>query len=575
MRFVTLVTIAYIAVSIMFSCSSVETQNHQHTAQLSCNLDVLQQSSGRFHAIVHLTKEIDDIAPFGGVGKVIKAMTSSQVHKRDVFILLPRYSFIEHGERFCQLDIYSGKQAEDGGSIYWLKRDGIHYLMIGAPKSCPDLWQIADSRDMYTIPKLCSSKGFHRGDRDLYFTFTAAYFMITHYKAMRTKIFNVVSFENDIFHIHSSHNAPFLSFIAPHLKKVLGEAKLVYTMHDYFDELKTSFSVKALLKYSEILLHKSLLRQDGKSRERQTQHSYLNQRSIKVLEMLIHADVITTVSEGMLIDLKALSPQFSVRLQDLRHIVRFAVTPNWINDDTLREARVKISETSPNFDKKQAKRDIIHMLGDVERDRVLKCVVLWMGRFDINKGIGFLFYIYERVCRDGCTLAIMGQHTSSIKNEKVLAKQLTLIRKSAYSISCPYILLDDLDTQKTIGSTVRAAADITIMTSAREAYGMVAAEALAYASIPVVPAVGGLVDFIKPYEEHTDDSNWNGILFKYHPDSRTFSTAINDALRKSFRLLQYLQNKPDIHFQVLKRLMASAPTSKQGELVYEAFLEQF
>ena len=188
--------------------------------------------------------------------------------------------------------------------------------------------------------------------------------------------------------------------------------KLVYTMHDYVDELKTSFSVKSFLKYSEMLLHKSSLRQDGKS---QTQHSYLNQRSIKSLEMLIHADVITTVSAGMLIDLKSLSPKVSDRLQDLQHNVGFAVIHNWISDDTLSEARARISETTPILDKKRAKHDIMHMLG--ERDGDLKCVVLWMGRFDINKGIGFLFYIYERVCSGGCTLAIMGQHTSSIKRE--------------------------------------------------------------------------------------------------------------------------------------------------------------
>ena len=73
-------------------------------------------------------------------------------------------------------------------------------------------------------------------------------------------------------------------------------------------------------------------------------------------------------------------------------------------------------------------------------------------------------------------------------------------------MSCPYIPLDDLDTQKKVGSTVRTAADITIMTSAHEAYGMVAAEALAYASIPVVPAVGGLVDIIKPMKPHEHGS---------------------------------------------------------------------
>ena len=144
MRFVTSASIVYIVLYIMFSSLSKQTQYHKHTAQLSCNLDVPKQSLGHSHAILHLTKEMDDIAPFGGVGKVIKGMTQSQIHKRDVFILLPRYSFIEHGERFCQLDIHFGQQTQDSGNIYWFRRDNIHYLLIGALKSCPHLWQIAD-----------------------------------------------------------------------------------------------------------------------------------------------------------------------------------------------------------------------------------------------------------------------------------------------------------------------------------------------------------------------------------------------------------------------------------------------
>jgi glycogen synthase len=58
------------------------------------------------------------------------------------------------------------------------------------------------------------------------------------------------------------------------------------------------------------------------------------------------------------------------------------------------------------------------------------------------------------------------------------------------------VLIDDAATQERYGPLVRAAADVVLVPSKTEAFGLVAAEGLAFGALVVTTGVGGLRDFL-------------------------------------------------------------------------------
>ena len=104
--------------------------------------------------------------------------------------------------------------------------------------------------------------------------------------------------------------------------------------------------------------------------------------------------------------------------------------------------------------------------------------------------------------------------------------------------------------------------------SAQEAYGLVAAESLAYGSIPIVSEVGDLVDVISPYptilssRKHGARDAWTGFsfpLFNYpEPKDDLSGRAVSTVIQKAVRVLKD-ERQSGRSQDLIRRLIRSAP----------------
>ena len=534
----------------------------QRSVSILCNLGGARLDLRHKTAIFHITKEIDGIAPFGGVGKVIHELVRSQRSKREIVVVLPKYGFLR-GVEISQISIRHNNEVS--GDVFYVKVENIHYVLIGPPSTCPPLWQSLEPNNMYTIPKKCSRAGFSREDRDLYFTFMAAYFMLNLNENVQYT--TTPSSHHAIVHVHSSHNAPFLAFYKSGAVARLKNTKLMYTMHDYVDELRATYTQRAIFRYFEALattVYSSNCTRTG-CLDKLTFHL----GRVSVYDILKHADVITAVSYGMITDMKSLSPTFSNWLRTAGK--NLTVINNWVSDVLLSDARSRITMLEPSSGKLQAKSELAEIVGRIDFESSV-CVVSWLGRFDSNKGVNMLHTVYKTACSNRCMMIVMGQHTSDAKDEKIFERQLHLIRKSSYSRTCPFLLIDSPELQRKVGLLVRAASDVTMITSVREAFGLVAAESLAFASIPIAPAVGGLVDIIKPYGGF--DLGWNGFLYRHTGSPQVLSVRATFTLNKCLALLRELKRTQRTHNDILRRLITTAPISAMSKPLYDGLVER-
>jgi len=105
---------------------------------------------------------------------------------------------------------------------------------------------------------------------------------------------------------------------------------------------------------------------------------------------------------------------------------------------------------------------------------------------------------------------------------------------------------------------IRVATDITIVPSYSEGFGLVAAEALAFGSIPVVSEVGGLPDIIRPLKE-TDDGIWTGLQFPmFDKGEEETSLSLSVSLSKAVDFFNNAQSANSLD-ALQRRIIRSTP----------------
>ena len=541
------------------------------TKSFSCTTELQQLCSSTTPKIFHVTKETEVLAPYGGVSRVVHELATTQFDRFDVFVVLPKYGFINRTRVLCQLSLPLRGSQKLEATVHVTTINMINYIMIGAPSSCPELWSSTLSERMYTVPSVCRLRGFDRQARDLYFSLAAA--------ALLQRVFPLVDGVTNaktseharfLIHVHSSHNAPFVYFakksrLAPWGKHV----RVIYTLHDYDGEMKTRFKSTEILSTADFLTEYGDVQTNAVDCLRKQQTRFLAKRYLHAFELIMCADVITAVSHGMLTYLKTQEQATDVLIREYVETGRVQVIPNWVSSSTWSDAIVAIDPHDPVKSKMRAKELFFAQLLMTARNTTESCVILWIGRFDSNKGIQSLSTVYSATCQNRCILTIMGYHTSDTKDKRVLQRQITDIRRSRYAVECPMVLLDDPAMQDNFGLLARAAADAVIITSVQEAYGLVAAESLAFASVPIVPSVGGLVDFVCSHRKSTHVCNWTGIVYDRSANDEIMSKEIQYAISHCLELLDAAQARMNAYTELLQRLQESTPTRAKGRQAYD------
>jgi starch synthase len=143
-------------------------------------------------------------------------------------------------------------------------------------------------------------------------------------------------------------------------------------------------------------------------------------------------------------------------------------------------------------------------------------LVGWTSRLTEQKGIELIIEIIEPLLRMDIQMVILGEGTK---------KYTDFFTKISKHHPKKIAAIMDFDNQKE--TMVLAGADIFLLPSRFEPCGLAQLKSLRYGAIPVVHAVGGLVDTISDYNPRT--GRGNGFVFKKY-DSRDLLIAITRAI---------------------------------------------
>jgi len=165
----------------------------------------------------------------------------------------------------------------------------------------------------------------------------------------------------------------------------------------------------------------------------------------------------------------------------------------------------------------------------------------FIGRLDYQKGVDLICDNYEWLMSQGVQLVLLGSGRDDLEG-----------------------MLRDMEQRNNdkcrswVGFSVRTAhritagADLLLMPSRFEPCGLNQLYAMAYGTVPVVHAVGGLRDTVQPFNPY--DNSGTGWTFEW-ADSSAFQRAISDALytyrdhRESFHGLQVRGMEQDLSWQ--------------------------
>ena len=518
--------------------------------------------------LFHVTKESAPVSAFGGVATVVGDLSFGQSSNRrnEVVVILPRYGFIENHRVVRRFQfILQGEFVK--GEISILERDNVTYVLVSAPSTCESLWLVQSAQHAYDIPRVCSKNGFGKQDRDLYFGLVSAQVVGNCHQV--SSLWDSCDVEADrVVLIHSAHNVP----TALHLQSIPRNShiKIVYVIHDYNNEPYVSYSTKKLAPYvsmDELSWTEFLTKRcprSGPFLRRVT--SFRTPDSIHASQLAACASVVVLVSKGMLKNLLSSSVHTEYLIRTYTQLRQLVVINNWVSTSVWTDARVRVPTEDPVMAKAQAQKLLFRSLrkmAPVSSSTAFDCLVLWIGRFDQNKGIVTIPRLVTAACDKKCAFAVMGHGSADRLEKHVLHDAFEAAKRR----DCPIYLLNSARDQELYGSLMRAAADIVVVTSAAEAFGLVAAESLAYAALPVVSAVGGLPELVIPYS-HESRANWTGITFEMHArDWRFTSKSAATALSSAITLLRQLSMEDLYALQA--RLIKSAPVSSIGVQHYE------
>ncbi len=427
-----------------------------------------------------------EAAPFcasGGLGDVIGALPAA-INRADrtteASVILPLHRSVGEEYRRRMKPVFSGRLSlawrEIDFSVYGLSLSGVDFFFIEQPR-------------YFDRPSLYGE--FDDGERYAFLARAVLAFLLESGRIP------------DVLHLHDWQTA----LVSVYLRTLYANdprasgIRTVLTVHNI--DYQGKFDISIL---SDVLgldpVHLPLLEYDG---------------CLNFLKGgLVTADSVTTVSPRYAKELS--SPEFGAGLSPL--IGKF--TPplvgilNGIDGRAFspRDPSLAAPYTATTLEegKKECRRAAFRELSLPARGR--GPLLLMISRLVEAKGVDLLLATAERILALGAYLVVLG--TGEKEYEQAL---LALAEK--YPQRVRVLLRFDRELSKKL----YAAADIFLMPSRREPCGLAQMIACRYGTVPVVRAVGGLLDSIRPWGRR------EGIGFLFREDSaQDFYDAVADAV---------------------------------------------
>ncbi|KAF7726684.1 hypothetical protein EC973_008558 [Apophysomyces ossiformis] len=547
--------------------------------------------------VYHVTKEFGP-AIMGGMGTVVTALAAAQQRsgQLDVAVVMPYYSYLRNKFNIEKvLDLVVHIRDKEGKMIPVEFRISKMMYVFDPPTNVtaetnltapvvPRTEQVPiyligpGNRKPFTlafrarnhIQIYSAIKGLPHEWRDQYFVKAAAAFLSHQASATdEESLFAPVRLSPhvDIIHLHGATNAQLIPYIRQHQKtRQLGPRPpaIVYTMHDYLDELQYSYTVNnvrrfftdEMLQSTEQYIHgqrmfMSRLGIDLADVATFVSHSmtvdmvegrldfYLKEFVMESLLRKAEAGRFFGVSNG--VDFSKLSPFVSKRLSAKKMgysqyaLDRVKGQQSLVaNHDRTVWALSDKPDDYVSTAKDRAKRYLVRRKLLTEED-LKRPVVLYVGRFQYNKGLEMFDEAAQHFVKHNMKFVIMGQ-----PNNYPLAWVEALQQRYPDHV----IVLSTPADQRRWLVFYRAAADFIFVPSLTESFGLVAVEGLVFGSPVISTGVGGLKEFLidrprtqsvrqihimRDKQTHAPTVTSQEIYNAYLFEAKTLGEAIQDA----------------------------------------------
>lgn len=458
--------------------------------------------------ILMAASEAGAYARTGGLGDVMGALPGALARLgHEVKVVLPRYSSIDGARHRLSLYLESlSVPDQDGISEATVERagdarDGVEQLFIGHT-------EYFNRADLYVDPKT----GKDYPDNDLRFAFFARAVL---------ELARVTDYRPDIIHVHDWQTA----LVPAYLKSVYAEepslarSRSVLTIHN--------------LGYQGIF--------DGERFEKLGLPAEMFYAATGALEFykrvnflksgIMLADKVTTVSEQYAREIQA-SEEFGCGLQgvltdrtaDLKGIVNGVDYSIW--SPKIDKAIAHRYHQTNMSGKRVSKVELLHKAGLPIRERAP--LIGMVTRLTLQKGIDLVVENAEQLLSRNLQMIILGT------GDERYHQRLKALEKEY-----PDKLKLFLEFNDSLAHEIQAGSDLFLMPSQYEPCGLNQLYALKYGTVPVVRAVGGLVDTVTDYNPETESGT--GFVFDDYT-AKAMLGAIDRALklfgkRQKFRKL--------------------------------------
>jgi starch synthase len=433
--------------------------------------------------ILFVVSEVEDLVKTGGLADVGKALPLALAELgHDVTIVMPYYRQL--AEKFNAADCCA-KQTLDAGhksyefAVKSLELEGLQVLAVDYP-------EYFDRKGLY-------SDDYHAyPDNAERFAFFAS-------AALQAS--KAVGFQPNIVHCNDWHTALTPYFVSIDDSGFFTLAKTIFTIHNGAYQGTHRFSDIAYLKP-----HYKL-------------HSQLDGDALNFVRMGIrYANKINAVSPNYAQELLTplgshhLFNEFQQRRSDVSGILNGCDYSQWdpINDPHI----AKNFHHADLSGKKACKAALQKELGLPKKVRIP--MVGMVCRLTEQKGFGFILPMLEKLMQHDIQVAIIGTGDPEIS---------LFLREVADKYPKKLAFIEDFSVRK--AHMIEAGSDFFLMPSLFEPCGLNQMYSLAYGTLPIVRAVGGLKDTVIDLAENPDMAT--GFVFE-QPDSSALLSCIQRAL---------------------------------------------
>lgn len=466
--------------------------------------------------ILFVSSEVEELAKTGGLADVAKALPIALKQAgNDVRIVTPFYRTTNNAEN--AKTIYENLMIHAGDLEYYysVKEINLH----GVPVYAIDQTDFFDRAGIY-------SDGYEayddNGERFAFFSMAALH------------LAHVMNFTVDVVHCNDWHTALIPYFLNKHWRNEpqLANTKSIFTVHNgAFQGVYNIEQVPLLLKSG-------------------VDYEHVHHGMVNYVKMAIkNADKLVAVSPSYAEELKSdlgshhLGDLFRMRANDLSGVLNGCDYSQW---DPATDELITANYHADDIAGKFINKAELQQQSGLPVDKNIPIIGM-ICRITDQKGFHYLLPIVENILHHNVQIVLIGT------GDPAFVAQLQQLSDKYRN---KFYFLNDFSLK--FAHLVTAGSDFFLMPSLFEPCGLNQMYSLAYGTLPIVRAVGGLKDTIIDYE--ADPETCNGFVFA-HPEPE-------DLLNCVLKALLFYYEYPQVFEVVRKRAMETRFTWDQAAKGY-------